>query len=279
MMTKDQIELRKLMQDYDLTIRQAAVLMGVSFDTMKGYLVNESSKKYRAPPEARILLLKQQAERRKQLVPSIHKQFDGIVVQLEGFIKKTYDYTREELCQVGFLKPKKSGGNEPLQTSFSNTNSSTEKNHNVATALYKFVDSINDIWIDFCSVDLENISVMKTEIPVFSYQGGPVSKCLLEEAFDFLISLEPPTAFETEIASELFQENCNGHEDEIMMAYASIRKYGEQIEPKTLENMQKKYDSIVNMPKYRDSLIGISVVLSRLQYDWEGFFPEGFAFL
>lgn len=58
-----------------------------------------------------------------------------------------------------------------------------------------------------------------------------------------------------------------------MQAKSIIRKYGEQIEPKSLENMQKEFYTLVNSDKYRQSMIHQSVVYTSLNYNWDAIGP------
>lgn len=102
----------------------------------------------------------------------------------------------------------------------------------------------------------------------FNYDGGPVSRQFLEEALEFLISLEPES--DSSDAREVYDRNFQIYEKEIAMAEAAIRRYGEQIEPQTLEAMRSVYYSITNSPKFLSSAMRCSIVTSTLNSCWDG---------
>jgi hypothetical protein len=107
---------------------------------------------------------------------------------------------------------------------------------------------------------------------LFYYDGkSEVSKQFLETALDFYIHLESDP--EAKNGEEIFSKRCRTYTAEIEMARAAIRKYGEQIEPKTLESMQAKFYEITHSLKYRQSTIHLSVTYSLLNLIWDGIGP------
>lgn len=106
------------------------------------------------------------------------------------------------------------------------------------------------------------------EVKKFFYDGGKVSKELLEEAIDFMISIEPNT--ESLTCDQEFKESRNKYKAEINMVYAAIRQYGRQISNKTLVNMQDIFYSIINSDKYLQSPKHGSVAYTLLNHCWNG---------
>lgn len=110
----------------------------------------------------------------------------------------------------------------------------------------------------------------KNKIAPFSYSGGQVSRALLDDALEFLISLEPDP--DSPEGMDEYEANCRRFDKNLSMADAAIRRFGEQIEPQTLEAMQNVYYSITNSPKY-SSPVHCSVVSSSLNHCWSGIGP------
>jgi hypothetical protein len=100
----------------------------------------------------------------------------------------------------------------------------------------------------------------------FYYEGGNVTKVKLEEALDFMISIETDPA----TGAEEYHDNLIKYKREVQMARQAVRKYGEQIFPRTLENMQNEFYSITNSIKYRQSVTHCSVAYSMLSSGWDG---------
>ena len=105
----------------------------------------------------------------------------------------------------------------------------------------------------------------------FVYSGGEVSRPILEDALEFLISIEPDPDSPT--AMEDYAENMRKHEKAVSMANEALRQYAEQIEPQTLSAMQNAYYSITNSSKFTSSAIRVSVVTSVLNSAWNGVGP------
>lgn len=92
---------------------------------------------------------------------------------------------------------------------------------------------------------------------------------LLEQALDFLISIEPDPLLSPEDADKIYEK----YKEEIKRAKEIVRLYGEQIELKSLDNMQRIFYQICNSKKYQQSTIHASVVYSVLNYTWHGIGP------
>lgn len=115
------------------------------------------------------------------------------------------------------------------------------------------------------------ISLNTLNINILNYDGAHVSRELLEEAIDFMISLEPDP--ESLRASEEYEENLDYFKSEIHQVKQIIRQFGEQIHPRTLENMQTVFYSVTNSKKYLASAIHCSVAYSCLESGWNGIGP------
>jgi hypothetical protein len=100
-----------------------------------------------------------------------------------------------------------------------------------------------------------------------TYSGGTVSREVLEEALDFLISLETD---ENDIDSNAYEKNIENAGENYLKAKTVIRNFGEQIAPRTLKNMQNVYYSFTNSLKYRANAITLSVATSSLNAGWHG---------
>lgn len=100
-----------------------------------------------------------------------------------------------------------------------------------------------------------------------TYSGGIVSRELLEDALDFLISLE---ADENDPDGDAYEKNIANAGETYSKAETVIRNFGEQISPRTLSNMQDVYYSFTNSLKYRASAVTLSVATSSLNAGWHG---------
>lgn len=105
----------------------------------------------------------------------------------------------------------------------------------------------------------------------FFYNGGYVTRAMLEKAIDFIIILEPDP--DDPNSDKIYSRRCKVYSDDIEMAEDAIRQYGDQIEPKTLENMQEEFYAITNSTKYRQTLIHNSVAYSCLNHGWDRIGP------
>ena len=70
-----------------------------------------------------------------------------------------------------------------------------------------------------------------------------------------------------------YESNCRKHDKGIEKAEEVVRLFGEMIEPRDLETMQKAYYSIVNSPYFAASAVRQSVVASTLSSCWDGIGP------
>ena len=119
-------------------------------------------------------------------------------------------------------------------------------------------------------MNISNIQGKKVNCPdIEKWDGGYVSRKLLEKALDLFISLEPVNQ-SSPTADEEYKSNCKVNSDLIARADKIIVNYGMQIYPETLENMQDIYYSITNTPKYRNNPSNCSLVCSVLNSAWDG---------
>ena len=105
----------------------------------------------------------------------------------------------------------------------------------------------------------------------FFYNDGTVSKELLEQAIDFMISIEPDP--ELLISEQEYEAILERYESQIKMVNKAVRQYAYQIQDKTLKNMQEEFYSITNQPKYTQSYIRQSVAYNLLHHQWDGIGP------
>jgi hypothetical protein len=83
--------------------------------------------------------------------------------------------------------------------------------------------------------------------------GESVDKATLEAAIEFLYSLEPDDP-QSETADEEYRLAKERNKDMVERSNSVIRAYGEQIHPRTLENMQEAFYSITNSKKYLNNV-------------------------
>lgn len=107
---------------------------------------------------------------------------------------------------------------------------------------------------------------------IVNYNGDPVTRQLVEEAIDFMISLEPIDSSSPN-ADEEYKSNNQLYRNEIIKAQQIFKKFGEQISPLTLENMQEVFYSITKSEKYSSSMIYQSVAHSCLESSWDKIGP------
>lgn len=112
---------------------------------------------------------------------------------------------------------------------------------------------------------------LKEGTPSFIYKGGRVDDPTFQAALDFIVSLEYLVGKEGEPSD--YDALCDKYRSTINMAETAIRKFGEQIEPRTLEKMQEVYYSFTNSPSNRKSYAQISVVTSTISDCWNGIGP------
>lgn len=109
------------------------------------------------------------------------------------------------------------------------------------------------------------------ETAVAAYDGEDVDSSLLQNALDFLVDIEPhPTTFGD---MDEYDKIMEPYEENIKKANAIVRKFGEQINPRTLAHMQEIYYSITNSEKYLKSAVAASVVQTTLEHEWDGIGP------
>lgn len=99
----------------------------------------------------------------------------------------------------------------------------------------------------------------------FFYDGGTVSRAKLKEALDFFLSLEPTSSVPLSEHMQYYEDNCQKYDKEILMAENAIKKYGEQIEPMTIENMRKEFYEVIGTFQYRRTGL---CYRKRLEWSW-----------
>lgn len=131
--------IKKILNKYTLTSKIASKLLGVSVDTMRAYLTDPSSKRYRVMKESRLKFLKEQAQKRVNALKSIHGQFNNVLERLETFVASEYGLQKKDLHMIY----------------------STDKKYTAAKKLYQLIDAVNDIWVDYIYCDLDSLRVLR----------------------------------------------------------------------------------------------------------------------
>jgi hypothetical protein len=98
--------------------------------------------------------------------------------------------------------------------------------------------------------------------------GERVSEEDLHSALEFLISIEPTSGSDEE--TDRYEQYLRDNSDVIESAYDTIRRYGMQLEDKTLEAMQEVFYSLTNSQTYLSSALRCSVVRATLNSCWDG---------
>jgi hypothetical protein len=100
---------------------------------------------------------------------------------------------------------------------------------------------------------------------------GPVTRADVHRILAFFIDIEPEP---DEIGSvEEYDALMERHHDRIEAGNRTLRAYGEQIEVKTLSNMQEVYYSFTNDPRYLERSLWVAVITSTLRRAWDGVGP------
>lgn len=102
------------------------------------------------------------------------------------------------------------------------------------------------------------------------YAGGGVSWALMEDALDYFVSIEPDP--ERVIDYDTYMSQFKNDEC-FIKSHLILRRFGEQIFPKTLSNMQDVFYSITNLPKYLSDAGCCSTVRSYLNDALNGIGP------
>ena len=89
-------------------------------------------------------------------------------------------------------------------------------------------------------------------------------------ALDFLVAVEPYPQAESR---EEYESAIAPFKRQIAQAMATLRKFGEQTSPLTLEQLHREYIMLVTLPRYATSPHALSVVTSALQEAWHGVGP------
>lgn len=101
--------------------------------------------------------------------------------------------------------------------------------------------------------------------------GILITRDIVCDVLEHLVSLEPDN--DMLFSMEEYQSHMAEHEHEIKEAIAVLRKYGEQIYPRTLDAMQQVFYSLANDERFKDSIEAVSVVRSYLNEAWDGIGP------
>lgn len=90
----------------------------------------------------------------------------------------------------------------------------------------------------------------------------PVTREEVEQALDFFILME---------STPRDYEQLKIHNRAVIAQHdATVKQFGEEISPLTLENMQDVFYSFTNSPKYLRSRVACSVARTVLSSNWHG---------
>jgi hypothetical protein len=98
--------------------------------------------------------------------------------------------------------------------------------------------------------------------------NGPVTRTDVHRILAFFIDVEPEP--DEVCSSEVYDTLMDSYRERIERSNGVLRAYAEQIEHKTLSNMQKVYYSFTNDPRYLGRAFRISVVAAVLNDTWDG---------
>ena len=89
-------------------------------------------------------------------------------------------------------------------------------------------------------------------------------------ALDFLVAVEPypPVA-----SREEYESATAAFQPQIAQAMATLRKFGAQTMPLTLEQLQREYVMLTTLPRYTASRRALTVVAGALDEAWNGVGP------
>lgn len=98
-----------------------------------------------------------------------------------------------------------------------------------------------------------------------AYEGGQVSRELVEAVIDLNISLEPDEM-------GMNGGNRDKYRHELFKGMEIIQAFGKQVQPQTVEALQDAFYSFTNSNKYRFSAVTISVARETLNAGFDGLF-------
>ena len=92
----------------------------------------------------------------------------------------------------------------------------------------------------------------------------------VRSALDFLVAVEPEPPPESR---EEYEAATEPYHTQISAAMVTLRKFAEEAQPASLEQMQKSYYGFTNDPRYLATAYISSVVCGSLNEAWEGVGP------
>lgn len=96
---------------------------------------------------------------------------------------------------------------------------------------------------------------------------GLITENDVHEALAFFIAIEPDPA--TIASREEWEAALAPHATGIKTANTVIRRYAEEMQPATLEQMQDHYYEFTSNRRYLDTSLKVAVVTSVLQTAWD----------
>ena len=93
----------------------------------------------------------------------------------------------------------------------------------------------------------------------------------VHEALAFFVAIEPDPV--TTGSREEWEAALTPHTAKIEAANRLIRRYAEEMQPASLEEMQDEYYQFTSDDRYLDRSLTVAVVTSVLQQAWDGVGP------
>lgn len=97
---------------------------------------------------------------------------------------------------------------------------------------------------------------------------GTITTDDVHQALVFLIALEPDEEDAIE-SDEVYKAALEAFQDEADVAMRTLRRFAEQAQPQSLEEMQASYYCFTNDPRYLETAKMSAVVTSALSQAWD----------
>jgi hypothetical protein len=101
---------------------------------------------------------------------------------------------------------------------------------------------------------------------------GKITTDDVHQALAFLIAIEPHEADDID-SDEDYEAAPEAFRDEADVATLTLRRFAEQAQPQSLEEMQASYYRFTNDPRYLETVAMSAVVTSALTQAWDGVGP------
>ena len=137
-------QLKKIVEDYNLTFKDVAYYLFVSEDTAKAYLASPSSKRHRKISEEKLKQLKDSVEKKQQLTRRLHNDFESLSCKLNELIESTFGCSRESSNNLMHVTKSKESDIKLAKPAYA-----------IAKEFYQLADVLDDIYAGYCEVAIE----------------------------------------------------------------------------------------------------------------------------